>query len=377
MERWITWAGAAELREVTGTTNHWALVSSAVAGIVVWVVTTPLRNVSWAFLDSVVDCGSAVYFFAYSCGDRYLEAARNANALALPSLEYACALISLAFLIPIAVLQDYESRFGITGRLCLRWCEAFHHSCCLFVPDAVQLLWVSTCRYARATGEATVAVIERTGDFLMGVYLAVTLLLSMLVYLPRLVYESVEGVLRGPLGVVLAVFVVDVYFEFILESCYWSAAVLVVGCYSHGLHYYWACRPYRKTGSGSNVKQGWDGLAGRIGRREERERASLKRLRGVQRKGTPTETPAASVKSDGTPTGGVPEVAADRTVRPASDGSARRGRRESVGENCHGLQLDGGLAILADCIQKVCSLQGQRATSNKKGQEEQTSAFHV
>ncbi|ETO58381.1 hypothetical protein F444_23243 [Phytophthora nicotianae P1976] len=345
MERWITWAGAAELREVTGTTNHWALVSSAVAGIVVWVVTTPLRNVSWAFLDSVVDCGSAVYFFAYSCGDRYLEAARNANALALPSLEYACALISLAFLIPIAVLQDYESRFGITGRLCLRWCEAFHHSCCLFVPDAVQLLWVSTCRYARATGEATVAVIERTGDFLMGVYLAVSLLLSMLVYLPRLVYESVEGVLRGPLGVVLAVFVVDVYFE--------------------------------KTGSGSNVKQGWDGLAGRIGRREEREHASLKRLRGVQRKGTPTETPAASVKSDGTPTGGVPEVAADRTVRPASDGSARRGRRESVGENCHGLQLDGGLAILADCIQKVCSLQGQRATSNKKGQEEQTSAFHV
>ncbi|ETN10705.1 hypothetical protein PPTG_22684 [Phytophthora nicotianae INRA-310] len=39
--------------------------------------------------------------------------------------------------------------------------------------------------------------------------------------------------------------------------------------------------------------------------------------------------------------------------------------------------LDGGLAILADCLQKVCSLQGQRATSYKQGQEEQTSAFHV
>ncbi|ETK88696.1 hypothetical protein L915_07088 [Phytophthora nicotianae] len=44
---------------------------------------------------------------------------------------------------------------------------------------------------------------------------------------------------------------------------------------------------------------------------------------------------------------------------------------------CHGLQLDGGLAILADCLQKVCSLQGQRATSYKQGQEEQTPAFHV
>ncbi|ETN11634.1 hypothetical protein PPTG_10472 [Phytophthora nicotianae INRA-310] len=221
MERWLTWAGAAELREVAGTTNHWAFVSSAVAGIIVWVVTTPLRNVSSAFLDSVVDSGRAVYFFAYTCGDRYLEAARNANALALPPLEYACALISLAFLVFITVLQDYESRFGITGRLCLRWCEAFHHSCCLFVPDAVQLLWVSTCKYARATGEATVAVIERTGDILTGVYLAVTLLLTMLVYLPRLVFERVEGVLGGPIGVVLAVFVVDVHFEFTRESCYW------------------------------------------------------------------------------------------------------------------------------------------------------------
>ncbi|ETK81171.1 hypothetical protein L915_13315, partial [Phytophthora nicotianae] len=39
--------------------------------------------------------------------------------------------------------------------------------------------------------------------------------------------------------------------------------------------------------------------------------------------------------------------------------------------------LDGGFPFLVDCIQKVCSLQGQRATSYKLGQEEQTSAFHV
>ncbi|ETN10599.1 hypothetical protein PPTG_10707 [Phytophthora nicotianae INRA-310] len=239
----------------------------------------PLRNVSWAFLDSVVDSGRAVYFFAYTCGDIYLEAARNANALALPPLEYACALVSLAFLIPIAVLQDYESRFGITGRLCLRWCEVFHHSCCLFAPDAVQLLWVSTCRYARATGEATVAVIERTGDFVMGVYLAVTLLLSLLVYLPRLVYESVEAVLGGPIGVV----------------------AIAMGCIITG-----RVVPVRR--------QDW-------GR-------TLERLRGVQVKGTPTEAQAASVTSDGTPTGGILEVAADKTVRPSSG--------EGLGEGAEG-----------------------------------------
>ncbi|ETO82748.1 hypothetical protein F444_03150 [Phytophthora nicotianae P1976] len=377
MEKWLAWAEAAELREVAGATNYWVLAISAVAGIMVWVVTTPLRNVSWAFLDNAVDNGRAVYFFTYTCGDRYLEAARNANALSLPPLEYACALISLAFLIPIAVLQDYEARFGITGRFCLRWCEAFHHSCCLFIPDAVQLLWVSTCKYARATGEATVAVIERTGDFLMGIYLAASLLLSLLVYLPRLVYESVEGVLGGPLGVVLVMLMVDVYLEFARGSCYWSVLVLVVGCYSHGLRYYWMCRPCRRTGLGSKAKQGWNGLTGRIGRREERERASLERLRGTHKKGTSTETQDGGTTPEGTPTGGVPEVVAGGTVRQAVEGTTRRGRRGSVGENCHGLQLEGGLAILADCIQKVCSIQGPRATSDKTEQEKQTSAFHV
>ncbi|ETK89905.1 hypothetical protein L915_06218, partial [Phytophthora nicotianae] len=39
--------------------------------------------------------------------------------------------------------------------------------------------------------------------------------------------------------------------------------------------------------------------------------------------------------------------------------------------------LDGGFTFLVDCIQKVCSVQAQRATSYKQGQEEQTSVFHV
>ncbi|KAG3107743.1 hypothetical protein PI125_g12439 [Phytophthora idaei] len=195
-------------------------------------------NVSWAFLESVSDGGHAAYFFWHTRGDRYLEAARSAQVLALPPVEYACALVTLAFLIPIAVLRDYEACFGITGRLCLKWCETFHHSCCLFVPDAIQLLWVSSCKYARATGEAVVAVMDRTGDFIVGAYLLASLLLSILIYLPRLVYESGEGVLCGWMGVVLIVLNVDIYLDFTITCCYWNAAVLLVGCYSHLMQCY-------------------------------------------------------------------------------------------------------------------------------------------
>ncbi|KAG3114072.1 hypothetical protein PI124_g5352 [Phytophthora idaei] len=44
---------------------------------------------------------------------------------------------------------------------------------------------------------------------------------------------------------------------------------------------------------------------------------------------------------------------------------------------CHGPQLDGGLAILAECVQKICSLPTQRTTSKQLGHPEQSSAFQV
>ncbi|KAG2780998.1 hypothetical protein PC129_g14221 [Phytophthora cactorum] len=225
METWRAWKELAGLPTMTKASEEMSLIGGAVTGIVVWVITTPLRSVSGAFLDSVSDGGHAVYFFWYPCGDRYFEAARSAQSLALPLVKYACALVTLTFLIPIAVLRDYETRFGITGRLYLKWCEALHHSCCLFVPDVIQLLWVSSCKYARATGEAVVAVTDRTGDFIVGAYILASLLLSILIYLPRLVYESVEGILCGWMGVVLIVLIVDVYLDFTIPCCYWNAAV--------------------------------------------------------------------------------------------------------------------------------------------------------
>ncbi|KAG1695897.1 hypothetical protein DVH05_019252 [Phytophthora capsici] len=156
----------------------------------------------------------ASYFFWITCGDRYLSAARSAEALALPPPEYACALVSFLSLIPIAVLRDYEAKFGIVGRLSLKWCEAFHHTCCLFVPDAAQLLWSAGGRYTRATGEAVVAAGERTGDFVVGLYVLLSLLVASAIYLPRVLYGTVEGVLLGWRSVTLVLVVWDVYLEF-------------------------------------------------------------------------------------------------------------------------------------------------------------------
>ncbi|KAG3030977.1 hypothetical protein PC121_g6041 [Phytophthora cactorum] len=85
----------------------------------------------------------------------------------------------------------------------------------------------------------------------------------------------------------------------------------------------------------------------------------MERLSGELRTSVSSAEKIASHGSGGTPLAGVPtdpQVSAAGPVRSASDGEARRGRRASIGENFHGPQLDGGLAILAEGIQNICSL---------------------
>ncbi|ETI38407.1 hypothetical protein F443_15855 [Phytophthora nicotianae P1569] len=147
-------------------------------------------NASLAFLASMNEGVQVAYFFWFTCGDRYLRAVRNAEALALPPAEYACWLATFRFLILMAVLRDYEVRFGIAGHLYRKWCEAFHHTCCLCVPDTVQMLWTSSGKYARATDEAVVHAVERTGDFAVGLYLLLSLLMACAIYLPHALYET-------------------------------------------------------------------------------------------------------------------------------------------------------------------------------------------
>ncbi|KAG3021194.1 hypothetical protein PC120_g8818 [Phytophthora cactorum] len=98
-------------------------------------------------------------------------------------------------------------------------------------------------------------------------------------------------------------------------------------------------------------------------------------LLGTREDGTSAGIKIASPTSVGTHQERVPAATPKGTVRPAADDAARRGRRASVEENCHGPQLDDGLAILADCIKKVCSLQTLCTTSNQLGHPAKSSAF--
>ncbi|KAI9998293.1 hypothetical protein PInf_002682 [Phytophthora infestans] len=99
--------------------------------------------------------------------------------------------------------------------------------------------------------------------------------------------------------------------------------------------------------------------------REERDRASVERLRCTQAEETSSGVRNEKSNASGTSRGSVPDQTVEDTVRQAPGGVAPRGHRALVGENCHGVQLDGGLTMLADYLQKVYSLQTLRTTSKQ------------
>ncbi|KAI9983803.1 hypothetical protein PInf_007878 [Phytophthora infestans] len=72
--------------------------------------------------------------------------------MGLSTPKYARDMIGLMFLIPIAVLNEYKSRFGIVGKLCVKWGEAYF---CVCTPDAMQLVLTSSCRHTRGYVEAS------------------------------------------------------------------------------------------------------------------------------------------------------------------------------------------------------------------------------
>ncbi|KAG3108156.1 hypothetical protein PI124_g12548 [Phytophthora idaei] len=87
-------------------------VACVVTTTFIWVSTTPIRDVMLVFACRVYKHGANVIFFPYTCGERYIISARRPETLKLNPEEYACAMLAMVFIVPIAVLRDYKQRLG-------------------------------------------------------------------------------------------------------------------------------------------------------------------------------------------------------------------------------------------------------------------------
>jgi hypothetical protein len=140
----------------------------AVTGILIWVATSPFRGVGTVFARRVLCAGETPWFFVRTCAARFRIAARSPKTQIMSPTEYAWALMGLSFLVPIAVLEEYEEKFGSVGKLCLKWTDAYHYTACIFTPDAAQSSWDWSCVGTKSWVDASKTVDGRTGDFAFG-----------------------------------------------------------------------------------------------------------------------------------------------------------------------------------------------------------------
>ncbi|KAG6970398.1 hypothetical protein JG688_00004891 [Phytophthora aleatoria] len=144
----------------------------------------------------------------------------------------------MVFIVPIAVLRDYEQWFDAGERMLCMWWMTWHHIVCVFMPDAVQEEWRGSWQYGRASCEAIVAVGGRMGDFIYGSCLTVMLSLSLAAYLPKLVYDVLEGVFMGWKGVAILLAVSNGWCWFSRTVIIFLGIVIACGCYSRLLYHH-------------------------------------------------------------------------------------------------------------------------------------------
>ncbi|EGZ10449.1 hypothetical protein PHYSODRAFT_347495 [Phytophthora sojae] len=338
----------------------------AALGVAAWHVITPVLNVLWVFGASVRETGLVLYFFGFTCVDRYMSAIRSSRVPGLEASEYAWAALSLLVVVPIAVLREHEQLFGMVGEMWHAWCVAIHQTVFLFLPDAGQLMLQAARRYACALGEAAVAMAGRVSDGVYGVYVQIALCVSVVAHAPRIAYDVLEGLLHGSTGVAVVLGVWNAWCGFSLVTTRVSGVLLLCGLYSHLVR---RCHGRVPTKAPKKVaRSGLGALRERKDARERAEKASLNKLRGVRRR-------SAVVPSK--PVTNGPEVAvvvdeADgqgptcpATATSEDKGEAGRGRQPEVGESCHGSRLRPQLTAF------LTMLEGALEQEEARLQEEQ------
>ncbi|OWZ05961.1 hypothetical protein PHMEG_00021851 [Phytophthora megakarya] len=302
--------------------------------------------------------------------ERYLEAARAPQALAMTSTEYAWDMLTLTFLNPMAVLSDYSEEFGIVGLLARKWCDALHHTLCVFFPDASQMSWQSASRYARGMVEAVGAMIGRVGDLLYGMYLLSTLVFPATIFLPRVCYDVLEGVLRGWQCVAVLLLSGNDWCLFYDECLQITAMVILCGLYSRLMgrfefRNHLSAPPPRQV-----VTEGLTVIRRRSNVRERNEDASLERHRGFKKNNDAQK--GLRMRKSRLNVSDVP----DHRTSDNDDSKMEEGHRldykqaemertshTSLGKGNRDPYLACGLTVLAECIGRVYA---DETNKNKK-----------
>ncbi|KAI9987321.1 hypothetical protein PInf_023324 [Phytophthora infestans] len=217
---------------------RWELWPVYTSVIVVWVLTTPIRSVRWVFLTQVWCVLSMNLEICGECASSYRHTLQDREFRQLRGSVYDFAAWSVFFNAPTWVLQDGDARYGAYGRIFRSWWIACKVSFAEYLPNVLVDTKDSGKRYWNASWEASRATLLRfygVGEFVCWVAL---LCLSLLLFVPINLYDLVEFVLQGPIGVAIGLMLLVTY-DYCYEWTRWDLLgpliVVVTGVILHAL----------------------------------------------------------------------------------------------------------------------------------------------
>ncbi|KAE8892036.1 hypothetical protein PF001_g26911 [Phytophthora fragariae] len=186
---------------------HWWLVLSVFA--TVWTVTAPLRGLIGRLL---LTTNSFVYRWTEitkACLHRYRKYVRKPEMMERPWYsrwhKSAEALIGT----PMVVLVARKEHLDGLGRLLYKWLDAQDAWWCVFLPDTLEATCWASAHYWEGLHVESARTADRAGVLIWTVWAVVTVILYALSVCVLFMYETVEDVCQGWLGVLGVLSVVN------------------------------------------------------------------------------------------------------------------------------------------------------------------------
>ncbi|KAE8891485.1 hypothetical protein PF005_g1437 [Phytophthora fragariae] len=189
---------------------HWWLVLTVFA--TVWTVTAPLRGLIGRLL---LTTSSFVYKWTEitkACLHRYRKYVRKPEMLEQPWYsrwhKSAEALIGT----PMVVLVARKEHLDGLGRLLYKWLDTQDAWWCVFLPDTLEATCWASAHYWEGLHVESARTADRAGILIWTVWAVLTVSLYALSVCVLFVYETVEGICQGWLGVLGVLSVVNFLF---------------------------------------------------------------------------------------------------------------------------------------------------------------------
>lgn len=255
------------------------------ATVILWVVTTPLRNVGWTLAAGLCELCLKHAKLSAIIMEGYLAIAKDDGLRARPPGDYLWLLYESLFKVPMGILERDREDYGLYGTLAFMGWDFAHEYWCVYLPDTAQSLWTSADRYARATLRSSVNSYRRAEGLVSGAFWVVMLFLSVCVYVPLTALRVLEVVLCGWRGVFILLSLLKVT-DWIWSWGWWvnyvvTSGILVLAALAT-VQELKIGEELDKVSPAVVAQAGWSQIQSDAAKRRNEERSTLRELRRVK-----------------------------------------------------------------------------------------------